>query len=295
MATALDTAWTGKDVTMTQIERELGRLRDASGAGSTMQRTSVMTHIAWVPDHWVGAARGVLAGLSERHPSRTIMLVPEPDEPDGIDAVVSLVCFPLGDRSVCADVIELTLRGARAESPASIVLPLLMSDLPVFCRWRGDPLFGEPTFEQMLDVVDRLVVDSGEWGELRYDELVPVLERTAVTDIAWARTLPWRRKLAGYWPGIREQEIHLHGPLAEGTLLRAWLGARLNRTMRPLAGADALGVQLGGETLVPPPDERKTAADLLSDELDRFGRDPVYEQAVRAAAISAPGTDRPSA
>jgi hypothetical protein len=278
---------------MTQIERELGRLRHAAGSGSAMQRTSVMTHIAWVPSPWVGAARDVLAGLSERHPSRTIMLVPKPDEPDGIDANVSLLCFPLADRSVCADVIELTLRGARAQAPASIVLPLLMSDLPVFCRWRGEPPFGEPTFEQMLDVVDRLVVDSGEWGELRYDELVPVFERTAVTDIAWARTMPWRAKLAGYWPGIREQEIHVRGPLAEGSLLLAWLGARLNRTMRPLVEADTLGVKLGGETVTPPRDEAKTGADLLSDELDRFGRDPVYEQAVRASGPR--GTGRPSA
>jgi hypothetical protein len=268
---------------MSQIERELGRLRAASGPGSSMQRTSVMTHIAWVPPDWVGAAHRVLAGLSERHPSRTIVLVPRPDEPDGLDANVSLVCFPLADRSVCADVIELTLRGARAQSPASIVLPLLMTDLPVFCRWRAQPPFGQPTFEQVVDVVDRLVVDSGEWDELRYAELVDVFERTAVTDIAWARTTPWRALLARYWPGIREQEIRVRGPLAEGTLLRAWLAARLKRTIRPLEEAEALGVQLGGEVLPQPADDGKTPADLLSDELDRFGRDPVYEQAVRAA------------
>jgi hypothetical protein len=248
-----------------------------------MQRTSVMTHIAYVPQDWVGAARGVLAGLSERHPSRTIMLIPDPDAPDGLDARVSLVCFPLGDRSVCADVIELTLRGARTAAPSSIVLPLLMSDLPVFCRWRGRPPFGEPAFEQMVDVVDRLVVDSGEWEEPGYDQLAQVFERTAVSDIAWARTRPWRMRLAGYWPGIREQEIRVRGPRPEGMLLRAWLATRLKRTIRPLAEAPELGVQLGGEVLPPPSEEHKTPADLLSEELDRYTRDRVYEEAVRAA------------
>ena len=34
-------------------------------------------------------------------------------------------CFPIGDRAVCGEVIELTLRGDRADAPASIVLPLL--------------------------------------------------------------------------------------------------------------------------------------------------------------------------
>jgi hypothetical protein len=75
----------------------------------------------------------------------------------------------------------------------------------------------------------------------------------------------------------------VRGPLAEGTLLRAWLAARLKRTLRPLSEAERLEVQLGGEVLPQPGDERKTPADLLSDELDRFGRDAIYEEAVRAA------------
>ncbi len=283
MAAALTQSegWTGEDVTVSQIERELGRLRASSG-GASMQRTSVMTHIAWVPRDWLEAARGVLAGLAERHPSRTILLVPEREAPGGLDATVSLVCFPLGDRSVCADVIELTLRGDRTRAPASIVLPLLISDLPVFCRWRGEPPFGQSTFEQMVDLVDRLVVDSDEWDELRYDRLAEIFERTAVSDIAWARTLPWRRRLAGYWPGIREQEIRIRGPLPEATLLRGWLAARLRRAVRPVESAESLEVQLGGETVPQPADEGKTPADLLSDELDRFSRDRIYEEAVRA-------------
>ena len=101
-----------------------------------------MTHIAWVPPEWPSAAEETLAGMAERHPSRTLLLVPHPDEPDGLDAELSLRCFPVGDRAVCGEVIELALRGDRASAPASIVLPLLISDLPVFCRWRGEPPFG---------------------------------------------------------------------------------------------------------------------------------------------------------
>ena len=35
-----------------------------------------MTHVAWAPPAWLGAAERTLAGLSERHPSRTILLSP---------------------------------------------------------------------------------------------------------------------------------------------------------------------------------------------------------------------------
>ena len=75
-------------MTVREIERELARLRDAStepGAPPRL-RTSVMTHLAWVPERWVGQATETLAGLAERHPSRTILLFPRPDDrPDRLD------------------------------------------------------------------------------------------------------------------------------------------------------------------------------------------------------------------
>src|SRR5574338_421791 len=141
VATSLIDDWTGENVTIGEIERELARLRYESSVDSSQPnlRTSVMTHIAWVPPAWQDAAEETLAGMAERHPSRTLLLVPRPELEDGLDALVSVRCFPLGDRAICGEVIELTLRGSRASAPASIVLPLLISDLPVFCRWRGRP------------------------------------------------------------------------------------------------------------------------------------------------------------
>jgi glucose-6-phosphate dehydrogenase assembly protein OpcA len=281
--------WTGEDATIAQIERELARLRFESSQGGEQPnlRTSVMTHIAWVPTQWQVAAEETLAGMGERHPSRTLLLVPRPDaEEDGLDAQVSIRCFPVGQRAVCGEVIELWLRGRRAGAPASIVQPLLIADLPVFCRWRGEPSFGSTEFVQMVDVVDRLVVDSEEWDDLRYGDLALVFPRTAVSDIAWRRTESWRFELARHWPEIRDQEIELAGPRAEATLLGAWLSARLGRPLDGLALHEApqLAVQLDGEDLPRPRPLYENPSDLLSAELDRFTRDPMYEEAVRAAA-----------
>ena len=54
MASALTDDWTGEDVTIGEIERELARLRDESSSGMSQpnMRTSVMTHIAWAPPEW---------------------------------------------------------------------------------------------------------------------------------------------------------------------------------------------------------------------------------------------------
>ena len=292
-ATARLDDWTGEDVTLAQVERELARLRGASSDGGAANlRTSVLTHVAWVPEPWLERALEVMAGLEERYPSRTLVLVPEPDAPESrLDAEVSLRCFPLGGegRNVCAEVILLRLRGTVAQAPASVVLPLVISDLPVFCRWRGEPGWGSPELEGMLDVVDRLVVDSREWDDLpgAYARLAEAFGRTAISDIAWARSLEWRAALARLWPEIGSVErLHVRGPRADALLLAGWLRDRLEREIA-LDHEDAEWidrVEVDGDGVAPPRGGRATPSDLLSDELDRFGRDPVYERAALAAA-----------
>src|SRR5207237_2051787 len=85
---------------VSEIERKLASLRLDEDRAARL-RTSVMTHIAWVPEEWVEAAEDVLAGLAERHPSRTIVLVPDPDD-DGLEASVEVQCFPVGEgREIC--------------------------------------------------------------------------------------------------------------------------------------------------------------------------------------------------
>jgi glucose-6-phosphate dehydrogenase assembly protein OpcA len=242
-----------------------------------------MTHVAWVPPEWLDAAERTLEGMAERHPSRTVILVPRPGEDDRLDAEVAVRCFPVGDRSVCGEVVELQLYGDRALAPASIVLPLAISDLPVFVRWRGEPPFGVAQWEQLVDIADRVIVDSSEWDSLRYLELATAFERTAMSDIAWTRTYAWRVALAGRWPAIRDAEIAVAGPRAEAALLRGWLASRLERSLPPVEAAGELDIRLDGVTVEAPSEPVQSPSDLLSAELDRFARDPVYEAAASAA------------
>ena len=125
-----------------EIERKLARLRAREAAdGMPELRTSTMTHVVWAPPPWLGQARRTLAGLAERHPARTIFLVPEPGRRAEISADATLRDFQVYglSREVLSEVIEIRLRGPAARHPGSIVLPLLISDLPAFCRWRGAP------------------------------------------------------------------------------------------------------------------------------------------------------------
>ena len=288
-------AWSGEGVHISDVETALARLRAASApaGGSPNLRTSVMTHLAWVPEEWLDKARAALSGMAERHPSRTILLVPDPDSGrDRVDAAVTVENYVLPgvDRTVCTEVVELRLHGMRAKAPASVVLPLLVSDLPVFLRWRGEPPWGAPELDQLVGVVDRLIVDSTEWDDLPfpYRHLAQLFPRTAVSDIAWARTSRWRPLLASLWPGIADvRAIRVRGTAAQAWLICGWLRSRLGRDDIELDHVEAErleGIDLDGEPAPFPPGDPPLPSDVLSDELDRFTRDLVYEAAVLAVA-----------
>jgi hypothetical protein len=270
------------------IEREMAALRAAPGADAPFQRTSVMTHAAWVPEEWVEAAEDVLSGLAERHPSRTIVLFPQPNESDGLDGSVEIAVFPVGEaRQICTETIRIRLKGRRAAAPASIVQPLFLPDLPAFLRWRGLPPFGEDYFEGLVGVVDRLIVDSTEWPDLpnNYGALAEIFDRVAVSDIAWARTSRWRPQLASLWPGIADvKRIRVTATAAQAHLLAGWLRSRLRHAVElEHEPADRLvRVEIDGDPAPFPPGDSPTGSDLLSEELDKFSRDEMYEEAVRA-------------
>ena len=273
MASVAVEGWADDCATIAEIEEALAELRLRVGNGGVPDlRTSVLTHMAWVPAEWQTAATQTLAGLGAGHPSRTLLLFPEPDEADRLAARVFLECHPLeGDaRQLCNEVVELRLGGPRAEAPASLAIPLLLPDLPVFLRWRGRPPFRTEQFAQMISITDRLVVDSAEWPDIpgAYTELEEFFDVVAVSDIAWRRTEPWREALARSWPDLPDRVAGSH---AETALLAGWLKSRAGIE---LARDRADEIPYAGEV---------NASGLLSEELNVFARDPIYEAAARAA------------
>ena len=276
-----------------EIERKLAQERwrhEAHDDDVPVLRTSTMTHVVWAPPRWLDRARRVLAGMAERHPARTIFLVPMAGRTSCVEADAKVLDFAVGGgKEVLSEVIELRLRGEAAKHPASVVLPLLISDLPAFCRWRGQPAWGSQALTELTGVVDRLVVDSSEWPGIpaAYGELARLFDRVAVSDLAWRRTLRWRVALAARWPEIRDAErLLVDGPKADAVLLAGWLRSRLGRdvglTRRAADVVTALRVD--GAPVEPTSGPEPSVSDLLSAELDTLARDPIYEAAVRVAA-----------
>jgi glucose-6-phosphate dehydrogenase assembly protein OpcA len=278
-------AQTLRNTSVAEIERRLDDLRDCDVG---WQRTSVATHMAWVPPEWTRAVDRVVRGLGSRIPSRTLLLRPQPDATeDGLDAVIEREHFD-GQARVSAEIVRIRLRGRTAAAPASVVVPLQLPDLPVFLRWRGRPPFRRPQFEDMVGVADRLIVDSAEWGDrLRpaYRRLSESFDRICISDIAWGRSLGFRAGLAALWPGIRNVRVlEVRGPRADAALLHGWLCSRLKANIR-LRHVDARSlsrVAVDGQTVRAPRRLTRSFSDQLSDQLEVYTRDRIYEAAVRA-------------
>ncbi|HEY2543403.1 MAG TPA: OpcA/G6PD domain-containing protein, partial [Gaiellaceae bacterium] len=117
--------------------------------------------------------------------------------------------------------------------------------------------------------------------------LAELFDRTAVSDIAWARTSRWRALLATLWPDIADvSTIRVKGTHAQALLIAGWLRSRLDRPDIALEHVETNrleGIDLDGKPAPFPPGDPPIPSDVLSDELDTFTRDPVYEAAVLAS------------
>ena len=177
--------------------------------GVSHARASVLNLIVTVVDE-AAAGRVVhtLIDLGVRHPSRAIVLVPQVAAPEStIDARISTHCHdPVagGDR-VCYEEVVLTVRGECAEHLSGIVAPLLIHDLPTHIWWPGDPPFSDPIFEQLIDIGDRVIVDSSDFTDLLNGmrRSATLRRRSGVGDLAWERLSWWQELTAQFFDAPR--------------------------------------------------------------------------------------------
>ncbi len=236
----------------------LARHMTDRGSIRVRMRTSVLTLVVVAPrPETTERALAAINDLSQRHPSRAIVVSPgDFDGPATTDAHIYAECR-LSDRSsaeICTEQILVKTGGELAQHLSRVVAPLLIHDLPVVLWWPDDPPFGSRQFNEIVDIADRLLVDSGtfqEDGGARLAGLAEVVANgVAATDIGWLRLALWRELLAGLFDHplltreldhIRSVRIDVARPTDTLRASRAafylgWVASRLGwETARPLA------------------------------------------------------------
>ena len=210
--------WVEHDTSVSAIAAHLARLwtDHPSGDDPTITekglqhaRASVLNLIVMVPNE-VEAARVVetMIGLGVRHPSRAIVLAADP-KADGpaLSAGITAHCHLGVDARdpVCYEVVVLTVRGEAADHLAGVVAPLLIHDLPTHVWWPGDPPFSDQIFDQLVEMSDRVVVDSDEFGDLLRGmrRLTTLRRRSGVGDLGWRRLGWWQELTAEFFDAPR--------------------------------------------------------------------------------------------
>ena len=259
-----DETWQGTSVDVAAIEAALAQLwtqagqRPEGGRRHPAIRSSVMNLVVYVSRAEDAVlVTDTIAALTERHPSRTICVVADPGAPtSSLDASVTTHCSATDSGRLCWEQIQITAHGATAAHVPGVVIPLVRPDLPAYLWWMGDASYEAEFFRRMVDLCDRLIVDSGVFTRpiAGLAQLAAHQRRTVgdhgVGDVHWMRLTPWRNLAAQFFDGeelrpyascidsVRLGYMHdeqTHGGLGQALLLSGWLAACLGWSPRPWA------------------------------------------------------------
>jgi glucose-6-phosphate dehydrogenase assembly protein OpcA len=159
---------------------------------------------------------------------------------------------------VCCEQVTIKASEDHLNEAPSAIVPLLISDLPVYLWWRAVPkLQDKELYSRLRAISDRVVIDSARFNDPEGDmhRLAKTFDHggqgAALSDLNWARLTTWRALLAGFYdvqayrPRLdRLQRITVSyaapadNPSAISTralLLGGWLVSRLGWKFDPAA------------------------------------------------------------
>ncbi|MCU0490746.1 MAG: glucose-6-phosphate dehydrogenase assembly protein OpcA [Chloroflexaceae bacterium] len=244
-------------VDIAAIERELTQLwKEAAEPGTTnhaVTRALTLNLVAVAPDSFsANRMTEVVMGLTRTHPNRTILVTANPAGPESrMEAWVQANCQLVapGAPQVCGEQVSIEASGASVAQVPSLVLSLLVPELPVVLWWPGHSPFESPLFQRAQSLVDRVIVDSADFAhperDLRRMAELNQSSTYVMSDLNWARLTLWRELVAqffdsrGLLPHLfrldkvvidYERDPRQPANRAQALLLAGWLASRLGWT-----------------------------------------------------------------
>ncbi|MEV6370569.1 glucose-6-phosphate dehydrogenase assembly protein OpcA [Micromonospora sp. WP24] len=294
------------DTTGNEVVKALAaERRSAGGVASGM----ALTLIVVVDEKRVREAEAAATIAAAAHPCRLLVVVRSEIERDRSRLDAEIV---VGGRLGPCEAVVMRMYGRLALHAESVVMPLLVPDVPVVTWWHGEP--PEEIATDFLGVVaDRRITDTAQ----AMDPIAALRKRAldyapGDTDLAWTRITPWRTLVAGVFDTTEAQvtEATLVAPRKDPTaaLMCGWLGSRLGISPRleptdefprlrevqlrcangdqfALTREDDLAVfRRTGQDDRQLPLVRRPLGDELAEELRRLDADQVYAEALGTIA-----------
>jgi glucose-6-phosphate dehydrogenase assembly protein OpcA len=282
--------WRGEDVTAIEVAERLMALNREHALhehGHAATRTLNLL-VAPGEDVDADALAAQLAGLADRHPSRTIVLrehaTPQLDARVAIDCTIG---SRAGGAGHCHDMALLAADAERLVHADSLVRPLRVAALPTVLWLPGTR--ASRAQAPLAALAQAFVLDSGaaSGSTLRAAfTRAGALDVARVRDVAWLRLARWRRHVAARFDDpdalallgrVERLELRSCAPeQASALLLACWIAARAGWTVERLAAqehgwsgaarrGDGAAVEL---VLGPPEEESRTGIHALALHAD---------------------------
>lgn len=200
-----------RTVELDAVERELDNMwrevnaNIGSSGGQAFSRNSVLTLVVFTQSNThAQQVLGSVHALAAQNPSRVIIIVAAPENSG--TAITTHIGTYVADATSCysEDIIVEAQTDAVRHLPG-VVLPLIVSGLPSFLWWLGEPPWGTELIEALVDGCDRFIVDTSEMSNVassvvQLDDLMRRKKsRCAVGDICWTAQVPWRELVAQFF------------------------------------------------------------------------------------------------
>lgn len=263
-----------REVAVGRIERELRALwaqaplqREAGGSALVRACALNMVAVLWNKRD-VQRILDVLLRVAGNHPARTIVVTADPAAAPELRSWISVQCpRPHGGGArVCQELIRIAIGGAEVQHLDTVIMPLLIADLPRFLWWDGllpDTPREERAFGRLATNCERLILDTWRLRDPLM-EIVAIAQllsgeeyRVSVGDLNWHRLTTWRQVVAQCFdpPDLRPHLFRMQrvcieygagtdrlGVPVQTLFLMGWLGSRLG--WRPRGRRDGDGVQI---------------------------------------------------
>ncbi|MDG4831922.1 glucose-6-phosphate dehydrogenase assembly protein OpcA [Solwaraspora sp. WMMD1047] len=294
------------DTSGNEVVKALAAERRSGGVASGM----ALTLIVIVDEQRVREAEAAVTIASAAHPCRMLVVVRSDIERERSRLDAEIV---VGGRLGPGEAVVLRMYGRLGLHAESVVMPLLVPDVPVVTWWHGAPP-DEIATDYLGVVADRRITDCAQAA----DPIAALRQRArdyapGDTDLAWTRITPWRTLVAGAFDTAEGSQVNaatVVAPPADPTaaLMSGWLTARLGvrprfepttewprmRTVElrcasgellSLTRTDGTAVfQRTGQDDRELPLARRPIGDELAEELRRLDADQVYAEALGATA-----------
>lgn len=222
--------------TTAEIQRAIDSARHELGTTSGMVLTLLV--VAELDKFDDALAACVQAG--REHPSRIVLLTDGLARADRLDASVRV------GEDAPGEIVTLRFHGALRQHRDSVVLPLLLPDLPVVVWWPGASP-ASPGSDPIGRLGTRRITDAmGDPDPIRALEVRARNYCPGDTDLTWTRLTRWRGLLAAslsaYPVVVDSAQVRSAPGNAAGQLLGAWLSDRLHLPVRVEYGGVGRGI-----------------------------------------------------